>query len=226
MQCVYHTVVPHVFWTRQRFTGVRWYLTRYNTHWSPNVEQWKSISLCGRAGNLVRDSFSCLSRILCCWFVTGRVGDGCVWSPLREVELQTYPMAHCVCVCVWVGALHQNLLCTTLVPIRCNQDPILSDLCLTSFRFVLEFVTASPEHQLHTPPWSASEQNGRLQVFTLTSMGESKTVMTELPDICWILISIHGSASWSFLSISIKRGQSDIPSYCGGFFDSNLAALL
>lgn len=92
-------------------------------------------------------------------------------------------------VCVWVGALHQNLLCTTLVPIRCNQDPILSDLCLTSFRFVLEFVTASLEHQLHTPPWSASEQNGRLQVFTLTSTGESKTVMTELPDICGILIS-------------------------------------
>lgn len=83
----------------------------------------------------------------------------------------------CLCVCVCIGALYQNLLCTTLVPIWSKQRSTLRSLPSLR-RSVLEFVTDSLKHQQQTPLWSATEWNSRSQVFT--HMGSSRAGITKL----------------------------------------------
>lgn len=75
---------------------------------TPKAGQWRSSFSCGWAGKVIRFSFSCLSRIICCWFVTGRVGNGCVCSHCRgwNYRLNQWLRVR-VCVCVrtykWVN---------------------------------------------------------------------------------------------------------------------------
>lgn len=53
-------------------------------------------------------------------------------------------------LCVCIGALYQNLLCTTLVPIWSKQRSTLRSLP-SLCRSVLEFATDSLKHQQQTP---------------------------------------------------------------------------